>query len=554
MNEPVHAIALFSGRRDTIHATPIAWQLKMDQQDCHVVWFTSQDSACILENNPHVDELVVLEGSAAELNEQLDQLRSQRDWSKFITPDPALQRGAHPDLAEVDLIRQSAQVNWLVPFRPVMRLSVAEEMQARRYWRRLPAGPKILVEVNHARSSIWQEDFRQDLIDCFGHLEPTFVFISEDQVAGLDEFSAAWPRTVWCREPFRLAGEFLNLCDAFISIGADYTALSYADCCNRDLLQVEVVVGAAWSGMPYAHRENVYYAFSRERYRESIQAMAARMAGGFEPDFSPRHPRVGQPSMCPSCGEDLPAGSAARGAGFVQCAQCLLVYQAISSPPEALDSPLDLSAYQREMRAEHLRRAVSEWGGDPSEAQLVDLSATPGLTEMAESLGMRCLSLNASDLDRLELSESLADIVFLPHVLQSQVHPREFLERVEFMLALDGIAYVTLPNIGSLGYATVGDRWPWYGAERNACHLPVQYLRNRLSEMGLWIEHCDSMPGEFPLAELEAIYRQGRPNMDAAGFRKLVQAVCQQACGEELRMVARKRGMSKARARSLPVL
>lgn len=200
------------------------------------------------------------------------------------------------------------------------------------------------------------------------------------------------------------------------------------------------------------------------------------------------------------------------------------------------------------MRGEHFARALEDWGGKPEGSQLVDLSATPGMTEHAEGKGMRCLSLHASDFAALDLSEGCADLVFLPHVLQEQSYPREFLEKVEYILALDGIAYITLPNIGSLGYATVGESWPWYAAGRNACHLPVRYLRDRLSEMGLWIEHCDSMPGEFPLPDLEAIYRHGRPEMAAAGFRKLVQAVSQQACGEELRMVVRKRGRSKARA------
>ena len=235
-----YAIAVFHNRGDVLAGTPIARQLKADDPRCHITWFTSDMGEPMLRGNPHVDEVVVLKGDPLGLAAELPRLRASERWARFFTPATHMNVGASSTAtagAQVSAYadaQASAQLAWTEPFEFTLRLSDDEVKQARRYWSRLPAGVKILVESEFmSDQSPWTNEWAADLFEAFGELDPVFVFSGLADPCLDPELTAKHSKIIDCREPMRLNAELFNLCDAFIGVGSGISTMSYSDWCRR---------------------------------------------------------------------------------------------------------------------------------------------------------------------------------------------------------------------------------------------------------------------------------------------------------------------------------
>ncbi|MEG4005489.1 glycosyltransferase [Microcoleus sp. Pol11C1] len=64
-----------------------AQELKNSEPNCIITWFTTSESERALQNNPYIDQLIVLEGSAKSLETEIPRLQSERSWSRFFTSE-----------------------------------------------------------------------------------------------------------------------------------------------------------------------------------------------------------------------------------------------------------------------------------------------------------------------------------------------------------------------------------------------------------------------------------------------------------------------------------
>ncbi len=63
----------------------IAQNLKNNEPNCIITWFTNSESEILLQNNPDIDQVVVMEGSAKSLEAEILRLQTERSWSGFFT-------------------------------------------------------------------------------------------------------------------------------------------------------------------------------------------------------------------------------------------------------------------------------------------------------------------------------------------------------------------------------------------------------------------------------------------------------------------------------------
>ena len=76
-------IAVFHNIGDILLCTPIARQLKADNPDCEVIWYTSERYKFILENNPFIDQIVSFDGDPLNFDESIPELKSANNGPSF---------------------------------------------------------------------------------------------------------------------------------------------------------------------------------------------------------------------------------------------------------------------------------------------------------------------------------------------------------------------------------------------------------------------------------------------------------------------------------------
>ncbi len=467
-----YGIAVFHNRGDVLAATPVARQLKADDPECHVTWFTSRRYENLLEGNPYVDEVVGLEGDPAGLDEGIEELKASRKWTRFFTPAAYMNKDVHEGRAVFETVRDSAGLDWTVPFEFVLRLTEKEKRQADRYWKSLPEGPKILVETEFfSEQSVWEEGFAFDLVEILGFLSPVFLFTAGRKPVFLDRLKEIHPRSYWCREPFRLNAEFYNRCSAFVGVSSGISALTLSDYCRKDVLHVEVTAGWPWGAGCLGRHENLYVCFSRERYRAALSSVASRLSGRTgAPDFSPLfgvEEKGGRKvrRACPCCGfpreEDQNMGEGA----WVTCPKCRLVYRKKlpAFPPRA---PF-FSGAGPTRPLEELKKAWKEraTGGEGARVLL----AGPGDVECPLE-GATLVEVPLAEgrieggLDRILGEEGGVGGRFhaalVLHRLQWEFHPLEVLDRIAFLLAPGGLLLLTAPLAPGREVESLEEVWP----------------------------------------------------------------------------------------------
>lgn len=278
---PLFGIAIFHGLGDIVNATIIARQIKHDHPNAYVVWFTAEQYAFALDNNPDVDEVVALRGDPHQLDEQIEKLRSSRQWDGFVVPAPYMAYDKLPggDLTELMLATYNGPI--CVPLRPVIALRPEEVEHARTWWNRLPADRlRILVETEfYSRQSPWDETFALEMIGKLAPLRPVFVFTAKNRPPYFDRLAGEYPDIIWCNLPFRLNAELYNLCDAFIGVSSAISCLTNSTWCRDDVPHIEVVSGPHWSTWHFTHHKQRRICFDRVKFEQALQWLHEALSG-----------------------------------------------------------------------------------------------------------------------------------------------------------------------------------------------------------------------------------------------------------------------------------
>ncbi len=285
MTKPVaafaqYAIAVFHNLGDILLCTPIARQLKASDPDCFITWYCAERYALVLDNNPYIDEVIALQAEdPLLLDARIPQLAAERVWTRFFSPAPymniyaSLPRIVEAGITLLDLVRDAAGLQWIVPFMPVMRLTAAEVQTARDYRNTLPVdAPMILVETEYdADQSIWDANFAVMLIDALRGINPVFVFTAKNRPAYLDQLLERYDRIYWCDLPFRLNAELFNLGSGFVGVSSGISTLTYSTWCRDNIPRIEVSRGAHWSGFQHQNSRLLAVCHTPEHYSDALK-------------------------------------------------------------------------------------------------------------------------------------------------------------------------------------------------------------------------------------------------------------------------------------------
>ncbi|MFM8569754.1 MAG: hypothetical protein ACKOB6_09155, partial [Candidatus Kapaibacterium sp.] len=135
----------------------------------------------------------------------------------------------------------------------------------------LPAGPKILVEVNtDEERSPWDASHDEKLISGLRHLDPVYILHSETQPRALTLLQGLHDTVVWCTLSVRQAAELYNHCDAFIGTSSTFSFIIQSDLCRSDVPFVEVARMAEASTLEYCHHQIRKICVDMEKFSASI--------------------------------------------------------------------------------------------------------------------------------------------------------------------------------------------------------------------------------------------------------------------------------------------
>jgi glycosyltransferase involved in cell wall biosynthesis/ADP-heptose:LPS heptosyltransferase/2-polyprenyl-3-methyl-5-hydroxy-6-metoxy-1,4-benzoquinol methylase/Flp pilus assembly protein TadD len=592
-----YGIAIFHGIGDILNCTPIAKQLKINEPDCHITWFTAAKYRFILENNPYIDEIITLEGDVLALDKEIPRLQAERPWTRFFTPAPYMNYDVLPGGSLLDLIKTAARLDWTFEFIPIFSLTEKEKLAARMYWQALPKGKKILVETEfYSEQSHWKDDYAFEMADELREIDPVYVFTAKNKPPFFDEFHEKYPRSVWCAEPFRLNAEFFNLADAFIGVSSGISCVTFSDYCRRDVPRIEVSRGEHWSAAGYAHLSELYICYHRARFNEALHSLAVRLSGkSAEHDFGARFapiaelPNHKERVPCLACGSRQ--AIAVRGDDIVKCNDCGFHYlrdrmstkameeyytnvYAVGNPeaaPMVRVPPSKASVDERpefisSQRKDLFNQAVAVYGKDIRGGTLIDIGCGWGaLLHNAKREGMKVVGFeftapnvefgrNVLGLDIRQqqfidgdIAENSVDIVTMSHVLEHVPLPFEFLQKIEYVLKPGGVFTCVVPNFGGLCSEALREQWAWLERDWHYSQFTPQVLREMFAQAGLYVEECTTTTGDFgkeiPLAVLQKI----QPNLTSEQLAPALERINQSGMGEEIRIIGRKRGTSKSR-------
>lgn len=593
----LYGVAIFHGIGDVLNCTPLARQLKSDDPECRITWFSSERHGFVLDNNPDIDELVLFPGDPFALDARIQELASSRPWTRFFTPAPYLNYEKRPGASLHELIRASTGLDYSVPFWPVLRLREEERSAARSYWATLPHGPRILIETEfHSDQSHWTDACAFDVFEALKGLDPLLVFSGRARPPYLEDLEARGARTAFCPAPLRQVAELYNLADAFIGVSSGLSCISLSTCCRRDLPSIEYCRGEHWSTAHWDHPQERTYAYTHQRFLDALDALAARLSGTEPaPDFSSRGGRLqlledGRERIaCPGCGADR--ATPVRRHDVVSCRACGLVYlrtrrpedetaayyesvygigtpdaaAAIRTPKdraEAESAPSNIAAG----RPDHLAWLLDQTGLEPGNTRALDIGCGWG----AWLLGCRAQGMSATGVElssanvafaqehlrldvrqgqfpALDIPGESQDLVTFFHSLEHVSDPSAFLSKAAHALAPGGWLYVVVPNFESFASTVLGDAWPWIEPAWHQVHFTRRSLLDLVFQAGFQLEHISTAAGDYGTEGLAALLKSQSPEASDQAVALAIEQLGRNGVGEELRLLARKRGGFKGR-------
>ncbi|HEX9081421.1 MAG TPA: methyltransferase domain-containing protein, partial [Holophagaceae bacterium] len=571
-SEALFGIAVFHALGDVLNLTPVARQLKADHPGCRIVWFTSEACAPLLAGNPYIDELVALPGAPKALDAELPRLQASRPWTRFLAPAPYLNYDKSPGGSLWDLYRAAPGLRWTEGLEPVLVLDPEEVRRAEAWWSSLPPGPRILVEWEFtSEQSRFDEAAAFEMAARLADLDPLFIFSGRRLPDHFDRF-AARHRAIGCTEPFRLNAVFYNRCDAFIGVSSGLTALSGSTACRSDVPSVEYVRGEHWSSAGLGKHTERMYAFTPRRFSEALDRLRIRLLDlRWAPDTTPRCPPLERLAdgrervACPACGDTTARPS--REGEIVECAACALVYRRLrSSPPPEAARPRS-AGQEGTARRPDLVDQLLALGTVPPDGLLVDVQCGRGdLLLEARDRGLRTLGFEsnaaAADVARdsfglevrsesfvdTSLAEGSAHAVVFHHSLERASEPAAVLDRAAYLLEAGGLLVVATPNFQGLGSEALRDRWEGLGTPETVTFFTPQTLRTCVLQAGFDILSCTTQAGPGEDAKLRSLLQKLEPGATEARCQDLRKALEAAGRGEEIRLIARKRGSYQGRA------
>lgn len=512
-NRTQYGIAVFKNIGDVLCCTPIARQLKVDEPNCFITWFTSQMGEVALRNNPDIDELVVLEDDPEVLNDSLEFFKELKPWKRFFTPAAymnydAIAGGSINNVKGTvfGLVKAGAKLNWTVPFVFTLKLTAEEISQARNYWSNLPSGIKILVETSYrSEQTPWNQEYLQEMLWELKDLNPYFVFTSKEKPELIEEFLAVYPRACWCNLPFRLNAELFNLADAFIGVSSGISCLTYSDHCRSDLPRIEVTRGEHWGAAELNNHSELFLCYSKRRFNEALKNLVARLSGQeLIPDFSKR--LQAEQGCCQYCGS-MKLISTARF-NFAGCYDCKAIFR---KGPSINGQSYPLS--------------IKTFNGSCKEI---------GYNEFIN------LNISPATLDEVQVHSGLGSIANLA----------EFFEKVDYLLKPSGIFKCQVPNFDSLCSNSKLNSWAYLEKESPYFHFSPKFLKECLIQAGFVVESCET---ETPMnMEEEAlnILKGAKAISSLQELNSFYQEIKLRGAGEIINLVARKRGNYKGRVKN----
>ncbi|MBS1537195.1 MAG: glycosyltransferase, partial [Bacteroidetes bacterium] len=440
------------------------------------------------------------------------------------------------------------------------------------------------------------DDYAFEMLAILHEIDPVFIFTAKNKPPFFDEFHQKYPKSVWCAEPFRLNAEFFNLSDAFIGVSSGISCVTFSDYCRTDIPRIEVSRGEHWSASGYAHLSELYICYNRKRFQESLRSVAVRLSGEKTPlDFSPRFsainslPNGKERVVCLSCGSRQ--AIAVRGDDIVKCNDCGFHYlrdrmttkameeyytnvYAVDNPQaapmvrvppskEAVDSKPEFISSQRK---DLFNQAVTAYNKNIQGGTLVDIGCGWGaLLHNAKREGMNVIGFeftapnvefgrNVLELDirqqqfiDADLAENSVDIITMSHVLEHVPFPFEFLQKIEYVLKPEGIFTCVVPNFGSLSSEAMREQWAWLERDWHYSQFTPSVIREMFIQAGFFIENCTTATGDFGTEIPLAILKHVQPNSTTQQLNDALEKINQSGLGEEIRIIGRKRGTTKAR-------
>lgn len=506
----LYGIAVFHHIGDVLCSTPIARQLKADDPCCRIVWYTSKAGEVAVRENPDIDELVVIDGDQYELDGLIPSLRTAQPWTRFFTPAAYMNYDAVPGGSIYNprgtifgLVKAGAKLHWTVPFIFPFRLTEGEKAEAATFWQGLPAGLKILVETDYrSEQSPWTDDWNLDLLAKLEHLKPVFVFTAKHRPPFFNDFHRQYSRSVWCDLPFRLNAELFNRCDAYVGVSSGISCLTFSDYCRTDVPRIEVTRGEHWGGAELEHHSELFLCYSRQKFHEALDQLAARLAGDAPVADLPANPVVTTARACGNCGgEELETYHTPE---WRRCRGCLQVSR-VSQPA-------------------------------PSEP-LVTIDA----------LGTALTSSPVGTYLRAELEPSTAEAVFVSGVLESLTDARQLFERIQFQLRARGTVTLAAKNREGVVASSRGSAWDQLRIGDTRTLFSPRSLKETLIQAGFVIERCETATLHADRTALLQVLQGAHPGANAEMIEALAAEVDRRGGGSTILITARKRGSYKGR-------
>jgi ADP-heptose:LPS heptosyltransferase/glycosyltransferase involved in cell wall biosynthesis/2-polyprenyl-3-methyl-5-hydroxy-6-metoxy-1,4-benzoquinol methylase len=594
----LYGIAVFHNVGDILLCTPIARQLKADEPNCEITWFTAEKYQFVLENNPYIDRVVSFEGDPVALDACIPQLKSQQAWTRFFTPAAHMNYDKIPGQSIPELVRNSADFNWTVPFVPVVRLSETEKAQAATYWNALPSGKKILIETEFgSQQTPLNQQFLDRLFEVLSPIRPVFIFTAKNKPVWIETYQAKYSNVVWCQEPFRLNAEFYNRCDAFIGVSSGISCLSNSDCCRQDVPHLEISRGYHWSNASYPSRKKeLYVSYSLSRFEEGLYWLFDRLTGSkSEHSFAPRFNSISQVAgnkeiiPCTLCGSaDFVL---TRVQDIVLCKVCGNVYlrhrmnraamekyysdvYAVNQPAAACPVRVPRSREEIDILDDCIgaqRRGVlaeiqSLLGVDLKGKSLIDIGCGWGaFLHNARNRGMKVMGFeftrpnvefgrNVLGIDirpqqfiEADIPENSIDMIVMNHSLEHVPYPFEFLEKIDYVLRPGGVFFCMVPNFESLCSDVLREKWAWIERDWHYTHFTPMTLKDTLAQTGFYIEKLYTTSGDYGDDTPVSVLKRIKPGLSEPEYRRMLEQLHRHGKGEQINAIAVKRGSSKGR-------
>ena len=597
-----YGIAVFHNIGDILLCTPIARQLKADNPDCEVIWYTSERYKFVLENNPFIDQIVSLDGDPLMLDESIPELKSKHQWTGFFTPAAYMNREKTPGGSLPELVKGSVDFEWTVPFVPVLRLSETEKARAAAYWNGLPSGRKILIETEfNSQQSHLTEEYIEKLFETLSPVNPVFVFTTKNKPAYFDKFKNKYSNVLWCQEDFRLNAEFYNLCDAFVGVSSGISCLSNSDYCRNDVPHLEISRGYHWSNASYCSaKKELYVSYSKARYVDGLYWLFNKLTGSaaehcFSPRFISDSYVYGTKEIvtCTLCG--AASYTVAREHDIVRCNECGNIYSHVRMNKSAMEKyyseiyavnepkaagsvrvprskeevdllPEFIGAQRREILAEIQSLLKVDLAGKT----LIDIGCGWGaFLHHARNQGMKVMGFEFTKpnvefgrnvlnidirrqqfIDADDIQENSVDIIVMNHSLEHVPYPFEYLEKIEYVLKPGGIFFGMVPNFESICSGVLLGKWAWIEPDWHYTHFTPNTLKETLAQTGFYIEQLYTTSGDYgdniPILMLKKI----KPGLNEPNYQRHLKEFQKHGRGEQTNVIAVKRGSSKGRIKT----